>query len=57
MSHDLKPGRHSWLQILKGAVDLDGRPLSAGDEAALAAEAPLTIRASRSSEVLLFDLA
>jgi hypothetical protein len=55
--HPLAPGRHAWLQVLRGRVTLDGRPLEAGDGAALSEEAGLTVRAEESSEVLLFDLA
>jgi redox-sensitive bicupin YhaK (pirin superfamily) len=54
--HELSPGRHAWLQVLRGGVRLNGLTLSAGDGAAVSAESDLTIRADGSSEVLLFDL-
>ena len=54
--HDLASGRHAWLQVLRGGLDLDDQTLTAGDGAAISDEAGLTIRADRSSEVLLFDL-
>jgi quercetin 2,3-dioxygenase len=57
ISHDLAPGRHVWLQVLRGAVTLNGNPLEAGDGAAIGDEPGLTIRAGGLSEVLLFDLA
>jgi quercetin 2,3-dioxygenase len=57
VSHGLAPGRHAWLQVLRGAVDVDGVGLAAGDGAALSAESGLTIRADGPSEVLQFDLA
>jgi redox-sensitive bicupin YhaK (pirin superfamily) len=57
VSHALAPGRHAWLQVLRGGIRLDGRTLSAGDGAAVTAESDLAIRADGSSEVLLFDLA
>jgi redox-sensitive bicupin YhaK (pirin superfamily) len=57
VSHELTPGRHAWLQVLRGGVSLNGSTLSAGDGAAVSAESDLTIRADGSSEVLLFDLA
>jgi redox-sensitive bicupin YhaK (pirin superfamily) len=57
VAHQLTPGRHAWLQVLRGGVSLNGSALSAGDGAAVSAESDLTIRADGSSEVLLFDLA
>ncbi len=55
--HDLAPGRHAWLQVLKGGVTLNRQNAFAGDGAALSDEPGLAIRAGRPSEVLLFDLA
>ncbi|QEH34506.1 Quercetin 2,3-dioxygenase [Aquisphaera giovannonii] len=57
VSHAIAPGRHAWLQVLRGGVDLNGRALSAGDGAAVSEESALAIRAEQPSEVLLFDLA
>jgi len=57
VSHELKPSRHAWVQILRGGVDVNGSALVAGDGAALSDEPGLTIRADGPSEVLLFDLA
>jgi redox-sensitive bicupin YhaK (pirin superfamily) len=53
----MEPGRHAWLQVLRGRVALNGQPLEAGDGAALSDETGLTVRADQPSEVLLFDLA
>jgi quercetin 2,3-dioxygenase len=57
VAHDLAPGRHAWLQIVKGTVTLNGNRLGAGDGAAASAEESLKIKAEEESEVLLFDLA
>jgi redox-sensitive bicupin YhaK (pirin superfamily) len=57
VAHDLAPGRHAWLQVLRGGVALEGHVLAAGDGAALSDERALAIRADGPSEVLLFDLA
>jgi len=57
LRRDLRPGRHAWLQVVRGAVDCNGRTLAAGDGAAVSDEAALTLRAAEPSEVLLFDLA
>jgi redox-sensitive bicupin YhaK (pirin superfamily) len=55
--HELTPGRHAWLQVLRGGVDLNGSTLSAGDGAAVSEESYLAIKVDGPSEVLLFDLA
>jgi redox-sensitive bicupin YhaK (pirin superfamily) len=55
--HELAPGRHAWLQLLRGGISLNGLALVAGDGAAVSEESELTIRGDGSSEVLLFDLA
>jgi redox-sensitive bicupin YhaK (pirin superfamily) len=52
----LPPGRHAWLQVVGGAVALNGTLLFAGDGAAVSDENLLEITASESSEALLFDL-
>jgi len=54
--HDLAPARHAWLQVLRGAVEVNGLPMAAGDGAAVSDESAVTIKASKSSEVMLFDL-
>ena len=54
--HALPPGRHAWLQVLRGGAGLNGNKLSAGDGAAVSDESALTIGADGPSEVLLFDL-
>jgi redox-sensitive bicupin YhaK (pirin superfamily) len=56
-THAPAPGRHAWVQVLRGRVTLNGLPLVAGDGAAPGAEPGLAVRADRPSEVLLFDLA
>ncbi|MGB6978811.1 MAG: pirin family protein [Candidatus Acidiferrales bacterium] len=56
-SHSLKPGRHAWLQVARGAITLNGQRLEAGDGAAISEESELRVSATKESEVLLFDLA
>jgi hypothetical protein len=53
--HLLSPGRHAWLQVARGEVELNGKPLRAGDGAAVTDESELRI-AGKGSEILLFDL-
>lgn len=54
--HDLSPGRHAWLQVLRGSVALSGHPLATSDGAAVSGESVLSIQAREPSEVMLFDL-
>ena len=49
--------RYAWVQIAKGAVELNGQKLNQGDGAAVSDETKLTIKATEDAEVLLFDLA
>ncbi len=57
VSHELGYGRYAWLQVAKGAVELNGKPLKQGDGAAVSEESRLTLKSTENSEVLLFDLA
>jgi redox-sensitive bicupin YhaK (pirin superfamily) len=57
VAHALEPGRHAWLQVLRGEVDLGGQTLAAGDGAAVSAEERLEIGGRDEAEVMLFDLA
>jgi quercetin 2,3-dioxygenase len=56
-AHELKDGRHAWLQVARGAVKLNGKELKQGDGAAISDEKELRVTADQASEVLLFDLA
>ena len=54
--HALAPGRHAWVQVTRGEVELAGERLAAGDGASLSGEAAATVRGRSTAEVLLFDL-
>jgi quercetin 2,3-dioxygenase len=57
VKHQLKPERKSWVQVVRGSVDVNGKAASAGDGVALVDEAGLTITAREdNSEILVFDL-
>ncbi len=56
VSHELSPGRHAWLQVLRGGVSLNGHDLQTSDGAAVSDERTLEIVASQPAEVMLFDL-
>ncbi len=55
-SYSLKPGRHGWLQVASGRVELNGLPLKAGDGAAVSDENKLVLESTGSAQVILFDL-
>ncbi len=57
VSHELAEGRHAWVQLISGSLDLNGDVLNAGDGAAVSEESTLQIKAlDDNSEFLLFDL-
>ena len=55
--HDLGPNRNAWVQVARGAIELNGQSLVQGDGAAASLENALTIAGVEAAEVLLFDLA
>ena len=56
VSHDLKRGRHAWVQTARGIIALNGTEMREGDGAAIEDIASLAIDAETDAEVLLFDL-
>ena len=56
VKHSLGKGRHAWVQVAEGEVELNGAKLSGGDAVAVSAEDALNITATKPSQVLLFDL-
>jgi quercetin 2,3-dioxygenase len=54
---ELKEQRHAWLQVLRGAVSLNGIDLGTSDGVAISDEIALTIHATTDAEIMLFDLA
>lgn len=57
VEHPLGPGRHAWVQVVRGALTVNGASLTAGDGAAISDEPGLAIEAASEAEALLFDLA
>lgn len=55
--HALAPGRLGYVHLARGALEVNGQRLTAGDAALLRDEARVTLRAGQGAEVLLFDLA
>ncbi len=57
VSHNLAPGRHAWLQVLRGRVTASGNSLDTSDGLAVSDETRLEIvTAAEPAEVMLFDL-
>jgi redox-sensitive bicupin YhaK (pirin superfamily) len=56
VTHTLAAGRSAWLQVVAGAVELNGTRLEEGDGASVTGEQGLTVSASLAAEILLFDL-
>ena len=54
--HALAPGRHAWIQMARGAAQVNGARLAAGDGAALSEERSVTLRGVDGAEALVFDL-
>ncbi len=56
--HELRPGRHAWLQVARGRVVVNGTELAAGDGAAISEETFVElVGQGEEAELLLFDLA
>jgi redox-sensitive bicupin YhaK (pirin superfamily) len=56
LSHSLQSGRHAWVQVLRGSVEIDRQRLATSDGAAVSDESSVTMRATEPAEVMLFDL-
>jgi quercetin 2,3-dioxygenase len=57
LEHPLRQGRGAWLQLIYGAVDVNGTAMKSGDGFAVEDEKSLSILADSRSEFLLFDIA
>ena len=52
----LNKGRHAWVQVARGALELNGQKLNSSDGAAISSETQLSFSALEPAELLLFDL-
>ena len=57
LRHSLEPGRHAWVHVARGQVELGGEQLEAGDAVAISDARGLEVAGRDGSEILLFDLA
>ena len=53
----LVAGRHAWVHVARGQIEIGGEHLESGDAAAISDARGLELTGRGSSEVLLFDLA
>lgn len=57
VKHELAEGRHAWVQLISGELNINGETLNPGDGAAVSDESLLEFRAGAdNTEFLLFDL-
>jgi len=52
-----RPGRRTYVHVIRGAASVAGQPLSGGDALKIVGEAKVRIEKARDAEILLFDLA
>ena len=56
VTYELPAGRSAYVHVARGAVQLNGTPLSTGDGAKISAEKELRLSNGAGAEVLLFDM-
>jgi hypothetical protein len=54
--HQSRAGRKAYLFVISGAAEVNGQLLDAGDQARIAEEPRLLIRATKDAELILLDL-
>ena len=54
--HPIAEGRHAWVQLVKGELDVNGTRLTPGDAVAISKTDSLTLAAIKLSDFLVFDL-
>jgi quercetin 2,3-dioxygenase len=53
----LDPARKAYVQLVRGAIDVNGQPMAQGDAALVQSESNLELSNGKDAEVLVFDLA
>jgi len=56
VEHKLAPGRHAWVQVVRGVLTAAGRKLEHGDGAAISGEPVVKLVGEQAAEALVFDL-
>ena len=57
VEHAVEAGRHVWIQVARGSVEINGTGLKEGDGAGVSDAASIRIAAAEPAEIMLFDLA
>ncbi len=57
VTHEIAEGRHVWLQLARGKLEVNGEPIEAGDGLAFVKESTIEIKGTEKAEFILFDLA
>jgi redox-sensitive bicupin YhaK (pirin superfamily) len=55
-THRLAPGRHAWVHVAEGEVNVNGETLRAGDALALSDESAIELAGVKPAQALIFDL-
>jgi len=55
--HEFAEGRHGWIQVVRGEIDLGQERLREGDGAAVSGEPSVELTGRDDAEILVFDLA
>jgi redox-sensitive bicupin YhaK (pirin superfamily) len=56
VTHQLVSARKGWLQVARGSMRLNDKPLTAGDGVAIDTASAITLTGVSETEVLLFDM-
>jgi hypothetical protein len=57
VEHTVLPGRHAWVHVARGQVEVNGEALGEGDGASTSDAGALALEGVEGAEVLVFDLA
>ena len=55
--HMVAKGRHAWVHVARGRVQVNGTDLGSGDAVGLSDESVVRVEGVEAGEVILFDLA
>ena len=56
VTHKSRPGRKAYLFVITGSLTVNGTPLAPGDQARIADEPELALRAKEAAELIFLDL-
>ena len=56
LDFEFASGRHGFVQVVRGSLEINGKSLGSGDAAAVQDQDALSVRATEDSELLLFDM-